>query len=176
MSSCQKAVINGLFVCTVVWEARKEKLEGYKYEGQKFSGEPGGQQLLGTLKTTEGFLFHVYTLVHGGTPCLGSMTGFVHGITWQGLGEPGSYLELVLLQCNHCPLSTSNQESKKDRANADYPDSSQMNHCDFSPFLPSSFSSVLFPSQQILFKKIIYLSVLGLVAEHRIFHCGVRAQ
>lgn len=83
MSSCQKAVINGLFVCTTVWEDRKEKLEGYKYEGQKFSGEPGGQQLLGTLKTTEGFLFNVYTLVLGGTPwrCLGSMTGFVHGIT-----------------------------------------------------------------------------------------------
>lgn len=42
MSSCQKAVINGPFVCTVVWEAGKEKVEGYKYEGQKFSGKRGG--------------------------------------------------------------------------------------------------------------------------------------
>ena len=156
MSSSQKAVINGLFVCTTVWEARKEKLEGYKYEGQKFSGEPGGH-LLGTLKTTEGFLFNVYTFVHGGTPCLGSMTGFVHGITWQGLGESGSFLELVLLECNHYPLSTSNQESKKDKANAGNPDSSQMNHCDFPPssFPPFHLSS--FPSNKYSLKNYLFV-------------------
>ena len=100
------------------------------------------------------------------------------------MGESGSYLELVLLECNHYPLSTSNQESKKDKANAGNPYSSQMNHCDFPllPFLlficplslPTNTLFFFFPTNTL--KKIIYLSVLGLVAAHRIFHCGMRAQ
>ena len=52
------------------------------------------------------------------------------------------------------PLFNSNQESKKDRANADNPDSSQMSRCDFPPSSLPPFHLSSFPPNKYSLKKL----------------------